>query len=210
MVLVDRREDSKMSETLNPPTPEQLEEQANPPQEQLPANEREVHDIKTGSIIALDRSRSKADLKAIMVDILDRGVTASRLDLDVQPDIHYEWVPNNALDKSRMKTFGFEVLSRSRHLLSGNPLHEGGGDEIIVGDVIAMGCSKVRKQALDEVKSERFIAMHGRPGSKVQAEETNFAAQMQADLEKSGIGTIVESDTKKIGTADIVNSLKTT
>jgi hypothetical protein len=176
--------------------------------EQLPANEREVHDIASGSIIALDRKLTKAQLKAKMVDILDRGVTTSRLDLDVQDDIHYEWIPNNAAEKNRMRTLGFEVLSRKEHLKSGNPLHEGGADEIIVGDVIAMGCSKVRKQALDEIKSERFIAMHGKAGSNVQAEETEFSKRMKEQLEPAGITSIVESSTSNITGAELANTLK--
>jgi hypothetical protein len=175
--------------------------------EQLPQNEREVNDVASGSIIALDRSMSKAQLKAVMVDILDRGVTASRLDLDVQPDIHYEWIPNNAVEKNRMRTMGFEVLSRSKHLISGNPLHEGGGDEIIVGDVIAMGCSKVRKEALDEIKSERFIAMHGKPGSRVQGEETEFTEKMRANMPDS-IQPIVESSTGSLTGDALINALK--
>lgn len=183
---------------------------APPPQEQLPANEREVHDVDTGSIIALDRNMTKAQLKAVMVDILDRGVTTSRLDLDVQPDIHYEWIPNNAVEKNRMRTLGFEVLSRHKHLLSGNPLHEGGADEIIVGDVIAMGCSKVRKQALDEIKTERFIAMHGKAGSNVQGEETEFKEKMDRQLEPAGIGSIVESKTTSLTGNELANALKNT
>lgn len=177
-------------------------------QEQLPANEREVHDIASGSIIALDRQMSKAQLKAKMVDILDRGVTTSRLDLDVQDDIHYEWCPNNAVEKNRLKTMGFEVLSRSQHLKSGNPLHEGGSDEIIVGDVIAMGCSRARKEALDEIKSERFIAMHGRPGSNKQAEETEFEKRMRETMEPAGITSIVESNTANVTGAELANTLK--
>jgi hypothetical protein len=188
----------------NPPAP--TEDNG---QEQLPANEREVHDVASGSIIALDRTLTKAQLRAKMVEILDRGVTTSRLDLDVDDDIHYEWVPNNAVEKNRMRTYGFEVLSRSRHLKSGNPLHEGGADEIIVGDVIAMGCSKARKQVLDEIKSERFIAMHGRPGSKVQAEETEFSEKMNQQMPDS-IKGIVESSTKTIDSSQLANALKNT
>lgn len=178
--------------------------------EQLPSKEREVHDVNTGSIIALDRQMSKNQLKAVMVDILDRGVTSSRLDLDVQPDIHYEWIPNNAVEKNRMRTLGFEVLSRHKHLVSGNPLHEGGGDEIIVGDVIAMGCSKARKDVLDEIKSERFIAMHGRPGNKTQAEEKEFTEKMNQQLEPVGISATVDSNTTSLTGNELSNALKQT
>lgn len=198
--------DTTKNDTLPPTTDESADSGA----EQTPSKEREVHDVNTGSIIALDRNLSKADLKAKMVEILDRGVTSSRLDLDTQDDIYYEWVPNNAVEKNRMRTLGFEVLSRNQHLKSGNPLHEGGGDEIIVGDVIAMGCHVLRKAALDEIKQDRFVAMHGRAGSRTQAEENEFQQKMNENLKDSGISTTIESNTHNIGTAELLNAVKNT
>jgi hypothetical protein len=192
------------------PTAGASDESEQPSLEQTPSREREVHDVNSGSIIAFDRSLSKSQLKAKMVEILDRGVTSSRLDLDVDTDIHYEWVPNNAVEKNRMKTLGFEVLSRKNHLRSGNPLHEGGGDEIIVGDVIAMGCSKARKEVLDEIKQERFTAMHGKAGSNVQGEETDFQKRMRESAEPAGVTAIVESSTQSIGGNELLNAIKPT
>ena len=171
------------------------------------SEERDVTDLKTNSTIALDRSMSKSDLRAKMVEILDRGVTSDRLHLDVDPDIHYEWIPNKTEDINTYKTYGFEVLSR-KYVRGGNPLHEQGGDEIIVGDVIAMGCSKARKEVIDEIRLERFTAMHGKPGSNTQKEEGDFSNAART-LKEAGIDHFAESKTESVSGAELEAAIKT-
>ena len=173
------------------------------------AEEREVIDVKSGSIIALDKNRSREELKAIMVEILDRGLVQDRLYVPLKDGLHGEWVPNYSNDINEKKLLGFEIADSTVHVANAieQISTDSKGTEIIAGDTVYMVCSSTRKEVLDEIRHERFIAMHGKKGDKSQAEEKEFEAQNKG-LKKHGIGTINESTTEVVTGTDIQNMLR--
>lgn len=175
------------------------------------STERDIIDVQSGGIIALDKTKSREELKALMIEILDRGLVQDRLYIPLRNGLHGEWVPNYSNDINEKKLLGFEIADSTRHVASEveQISTDGKGTEIIAGDVVYMVCSKERKEVLDEIRHERFIAMHGKKGDKKQQEEREFELQNKA-LAKFGIGTISESTTESVSGEDIKNMLAAT
>lgn len=134
-------------------------------------------------------------MRALAVEILDRGVTASRFNVNLPPDVHGEWVPRDEMAVREMQTKGFQV---DKQYATENALkHQSGSEGNVIGDVIFMTCPKAWKNILDEEKERRFIAFHGiKKDESISgtAEEKNYTKAAK-DLEKYGIGNFESSKT---------------
>lgn len=133
-------------------------------------------------------------LHALAVEILDRGVTYSRFQVDLPPDVYGEWVPKDALAIREMQTKGFQL---DRKFANKNAIKEHSDIGNSVGDVVFMTCPKVWKDILDEEKHRRFVAMNGSPSDVKgqKAEERDYTNQAKT-LEKHGIGNFATSETR--------------
>lgn len=173
------------------------------------SKERDVIDVESGGIIALDKTKTREELKALMVEILDRGIVQDRLYIPLNDGLHGEWVPNYSNDINEKKLLGFEIADSTKHVKGGIETisTDGKGTEIIVGDTLYMVCSSVRKEVLDEIRHERFVQAHGRKGDNSQSEEREYLANAKG-LKKFGIGAINESHTESVSGTDIQETLK--
>jgi hypothetical protein len=115
---------------------------------------------------------SRAEKKARLVQVLDRGLVHDRLHVPLPTDKHGEWVRNDPLEIARMKTMGFDI--DVEHASKRN-LHSDGTSGNVVGDVIFMTCGKEQKEILDEIALERAERIHNPRRAKEESEFINAA-----------------------------------
>lgn len=142
--------------------------------------------------------------KARVAEVLERGLVADRLYVELPDDVHGEWVLNDPVDIDHAKLLGFEL---DTEYATNRALHSAGDGKAVIGDVIHMITSQENKDLIDEVKREKFIRRHGKPGQEEttgQAEETEFAAQAQAQL---GIPVVDKSTARTAREDDIREAL---
>src|SRR3990167_2789201 len=96
--------------------------------------------------------------KARIARVLERGLTADRLSVDLPNELIGEWVPRDIIEVDRKKALGFWIDTEHA---KDRALHSDGAGGAIVGDVIFMVTTKQRKALIDAVKRERFEKLHG-------------------------------------------------
>lgn len=145
-----------------------------------------------------DYAKAKAAARARIVTILDRGITNERLNVDIPADVYGEWVLNIPTEVQRFQSMGFEIDDK---FSAGKAVH----GNAKIGDTVFMTCPRYVKEVIDEVRMERFIAMHGKPGSanRKLKEETDFAS-------KSELPTVNTSTSEQIGIDEIRKALGST
>lgn len=160
--------------------------------------EKLTEKLTIGEVLYSEGELDLKKLKALAVEILDRGVTYSRFQVDNLPlDLHGEWVPRDALAIREMQTKGFKI---DTEYANGNAIQEQSGSHgNVIGDVVFMTCPKVWKDILDEEKHRRFVAMNGSPSEIKQqkAEEKSYTTEAKS-LEKFGIGNFATSETRTV------------
>lgn len=142
--------------------------------------------------------------KARRAQILARGAANDRLDVNYPADkYHGEWVPikDGGVAVHRMKSLGAWIdkeYAPSRALHSGES-HEGGA---VVGDCVFMMMNREDKEILDEIKKERYDALHNPRRGKLK-EELDFENQAPAEtLPKS------ESNAKRVRRQEIAAAIE--
>lgn len=121
----------------------------------------------------------KGELKAKLASILDRGIIADRLIVDLPDGIHGEWCRNDPLEIRRLESLGFRV---DTEFASKRAIHSDGSDSSIVGDVIHMICPKEVKEVIEEIRHEQVIKQHMKKkkgNAEVNKEETDFEDSVQ-------------------------------
>lgn len=174
--MADRPIDAKVEPTT-PPTEEEL------------ANAKLVED-----------NLKKIELKKKVMEVYDRGIVGDRLHVDLPPDLVGQWVPRDNQSVYRMETLGYQI---DKEYAPKRRLHDGGDGAAYVGDVVFMTAPKYVREAIDEVKKERYQRINAPKGGK-QKEEKDFEAQQQ-QVSSAGIGTIVGS---KVHSVESVNEIK--
>lgn len=150
-----------------------------------------------------DRVMTRAEHKARLAQVLDRGIVNDRLHVALPEDMHGEWVPNSKEEIYRMQTLGFDV---DRTYAKKRALHNDGTDAAIIGDVIFMTCPKMVKEVIDEVRREKFEALHGAKNGQ-QKEERDFANVSKATLKEAHMDAIVDSSVQSANRDQIVAAL---
>jgi hypothetical protein len=157
--------------------------------------EREIN-TPSGQTLKFDFSTMSPDeMKALAVEVLDRGVNASRFNVLLPPEIHGEWVPRDTLAVRDAQAMGLEIDHKYANEIAIKS--QSGPEGNVIGDVIFMTCPKAWKDILDAEKQKRFVTFHGiKDGDKVlgQAEEKNYT-KAAATLDKFGIGHFQSSQT---------------
>lgn len=156
--------------------------------------------------VALDPAetqRLRAEKKARLARILDRGMVADRLSVELPPDKHGEWIPNDKSEIYRMQTLGFWV---DKEYATKRALHDQGDGASVVGDAIFMVCEKENKEILDEIRRENYEAINGKPGTVrgSQREEKDAAA----NLRKIGMPVVEESRERQARKQELAAVLK--
>lgn len=175
------------------------------------SEQRTVIEPATGKEISLSEAvktdpenikKLRAEKKAKLANIVDRGVVADRLDVPLPDNLYGEWIPNDKAEIHRMEALGFKIDSE---YATKRTLHDGADGRSIVGDTVYMVCERETKEILNEIRRERYEAINGKPGEvhKTQAEEKTFATQ----LDRTGMPLIQESRDRAAKKADIVAAL---
>lgn len=97
----------------------------------------------------------RAQRKARLAVLLDRGLISDRLTVELPPELHGEWNRNDPLDIQRLRTLGFEIDTK---YAPARALHNDGTGSAVVGDVIFMTTSRENKELIDEIRHEQFLA----------------------------------------------------
>lgn len=118
----------------------------------------------------------RAQRKARLAVLLDRGIVSDRLTVQLPPEIHGEWNRNDPLEIQRLRTLGFEVDTK---YAPARALHNDGTGSAVVGDVVFMTTSRENKELIDEIRHEQFLASNS---PRKAREEKQFE-------EKTGQGT---------------------
>lgn len=165
------------------------------------SQEREIQ-TPSGVNVAATPELTRAERKAKLASILERGIVGDRLYVDLPSDVHGEWVPDDPLEIHRMQALGFEV---DKTYSVKRALHAGGDGVSKVGDVVFMTCPMEIKEIVDEIRLENY---HKTNTKGYQKEEKDFAK----DAENLAIGgAIVESkerDVKKEEISALLNKDK--
>lgn len=176
------------------------------------STEREVTDIGTGQqmsmaqAIALDPEdvkRLRAERKTHLRSVLERGIVADRLKVDLPPTLHGEWVLNVKEEIYRMQLLGFQI---DTEFAPKRALHDHGDGMSVIGDTVYMTCPMEDREIMEEIRREQFEAANGKPGqTRSQKEEREFTAQTRT----LRIGpTVEESTARSVRKAEIESALQ--
>jgi len=160
--------------------------------------------ISTEAALADDVNKlTRSERKARFVRVLDRGIVADRLKINLPSDVHGEWVANDKSEIYRMQLLGFKVDTQ---YAKQHALHDQGDDTAVVGDTIFMVCDRETKEILDEIRRENFEAINGKPGQThgSQREEKDAAAA----IARTGMPIVEESRERAVRKADLEAALQ--
>lgn len=162
------------------------------PVSQTDALAREPEEIK----------RLRAEKKARLARVLDRGVIVDRLHVELPDHLYGEWIPNDKLSIHEANVLGFNVDTEfaTRMPMFNNKDEDGGA---VVGDVIFMVCEKETKDLIDEIRAENFERVHGKHG-RGQKEETEFRTLS----ESTGLPIVDESRSRSARKAELQDALQ--
>lgn len=146
-----------------------------------------------------DLIAERAKRKAKLVSILDRGIVADRLKVDLPSDKYGEWVADDPVEIARMEAMGFR---RDTEYSTARSLHSTGTKEGKVGDVIFMVCEKETKEIIDEIRREQYNRRHGKGKTREESEASS-------KINREGLATFTESKEHVARKADIESALST-
>lgn len=148
---------------------------------------------------------SDEDFKKSLFEVLDRGWTSIRLQVDLPDDLWGEWIPKDIDSIARAQKLGFRDGS---DYAAKRALHSADG-LAGVGDTVFMVTSKHRKKLINEVQLELYKRRNdpkrNRGKGKVQEEETDASKEIS---DKIGLPVIEESNTEVATKSDIEAALK--
>lgn len=163
-------------------------------------SEREIDiDLTSGTA---KRIETRGEAKARIAQVLERGVVADHLHVELPENLHGEWVPNDKQEILRKQALGFQIDTTYAKKMA---MHSDSTDKAIVGDVVFMTCSAENKSVIDEIAREKFERIHGNPKKgRSQIEEKEF----QEANRKLGMPTIADSNTATVDAKDIAAAAK--
>lgn len=152
----------------------------------------------------LQPPESRKERKARLARILERGIIADRLAVDLPKDKYGEWVSDDPVEIARMQALGFEVDTEFAPNVS---LHSSGTKAGKIGDVIHMICSRENKDILEEIRKENYDKRHNRKPASHRANTQGEEREAVANIDRTGLPAIMESNTTIIGERDITAAL---
>lgn len=150
-------------------------------------------------------AETKAERRARLVHILDRGHMHDRMKVDLPPHLHGEWARNKQEDIFYMQSLGFDI-DREHATKRAINSNASAGDGVVVGDVIFMTCPKDVKEEIDAIRQEQMFAKSGRPGDNIGREEKEFQA-LTAISSGGEIPTMVESKTRAVTASEVATAV---
>lgn len=98
---------------------------------------------------------SRADRKAVLAQLLDRGLVNARLEVkDADPRFFYMWARDHEPDLQRLFSLGFELVPKTSE--EGSEHLHGTADNLRrLGDVVLVRTPKENHELIEEIKAER-------------------------------------------------------
>jgi len=128
----------------------------------------------------LSHEESRADKKARLAQVLDRGFVGTRLEVTNLPEnVKGQWFHNDPVEILRAESLGFEV--DTQYAPSKHDLHGAKDGKAVVGDLIFMITSSENMELLDEIAKERYEINHG-----LKQVEDNVGAETDLPTDVSG------------------------
>lgn len=143
----------------------------------------------------------RKERKAKLAQVLERGIIADRLTVDLPSDKHGEWVADDPQEVSRMEALGFWI---DRDYAKKRRLHADGSDASYIGDVVFMVCERDTYELLEEIRIERKEAMHGKAGDKGK-EEKDYSAQVKQETPE--VPVVDDSKARQVNTDELKATL---
>ena len=101
-----------------------------------------------------EEAMSRAERKAVLAQLLDRGLVNSRLEVkDAEPGWYYMWAREEDTDLQRLFALGFELVPKTEE--SAQDLHGTGDNLRRLGDVVLVRTPEENHQLIEEIKTER-------------------------------------------------------
>jgi hypothetical protein len=166
------------------------------------AQERDV--VKVGqaqpdTLSATERKiPTREEIRGKVVSVLGRNYSADRLNVDLPPNLHGEWVSNDKVDILRMQDMGFWI---DTEYAPKRAYHSEGDKKAIIGDVIFMVTHKEVKLEIDRVKQEMYEREHGI--KRDQKEERDYRNVSDKTLKEAHITPFIESSTQTASATEI-------
>jgi hypothetical protein len=135
-------------------------------------------------------AEAKAALKAKVTRVLERGLLADRLTVELPDDMYGEWVYNDPVEIDRMSTMGFQIDTK----YSVNSSLHGQGK---VGDTIFMVASRDVKEVIDEARSELYERTHGKYNKKEESEFSGLIEKQGTPVHNSSKTHMIDGNTLK-------------
>lgn len=161
------------------------------------SKERETIEIGNQANVPTDEE-SRAQKKARLAQVLDRGIVGDRLRVDLPADVHGEWIFNDMTEIMRMEALGFridDVYAPKR------ALHGTGDGRSVVGDVVFMTCPMENHELIEEIKRDQYMRLNRK--GPTQKEERDFDNLTR----KEGLETLKEGSVNEARKTEIEQAL---
>ena len=126
---------------------------------------------------------TRAQRKARIAKVVDRGFVQSRLTVNLPSDTYGEWVSDDPSEIVRFQSMGFRLASKAE--FPNATLHGEGDDSVKVGDLKLMVAPMEVKEIIEEIRREEFQRRHGDPRLLQKGnvrEEKEFKSQVGNSL----------------------------
>lgn len=164
-------------------------------------------DVKAETLDKIEAKtpESRAQHKARLVQVLERGVVHDRLKVELPPSVYGEWVRRDPLEINRMRMLGFDV---DTEYAPKRALHSDGTGAAGVADVIFMTTSRQNKDIIDEIRQDQINRLNSKPGDNIQnAKEEQEFAENVARATDGEIPVIIESKLREARKAEIEEAM---
>lgn len=139
----------------------------------------------------------RKEFKAKIARVVTRGYIVDRLNVELPPDVHGEWISDDPVAIAEAAALGFEI---DKTYAVKNALHSNAAGEAKVGDVVFMTIPKWQKDIIEEAKKEERDRFHGVKGKSRPAEETQYEANIaqetplinESKVTKADLNTLIE------------------
>jgi hypothetical protein len=160
----------------------------------------EVNTVAGSSASGVVTVEERAQRKARLAEVYARGVLGDALHVSLPPHLHGEWVPRHDASINRKLSLGYTIDTEFAPKQKKSMHDQGDGGSHVV-DVVFMTCSRETKEMLDEIKAEKFKAMHNPKAGKIQKEEKDFLSRADAETVPSATGNVVQAGVHNIADA---------
>jgi hypothetical protein len=143
----------------------------------------------------------KAEFKARVARVFERGMIVDRLYVDLPPEWHGQWSSTDPSEIARLELLGFQI---DTEFAPKRKLNDKADGSAIVGDVVHMIQPKWMHEILEEKRKQIYFETHLK---KRQKEESDFVANQAAIGEAAN--TKVDSQADNIPGHEITQRLAT-